>query len=213
MMHLVIADSELEMIPEEIKNHPAVRKHPNRILDSSLHHSAMEKILDGRRRGRPDIVHITLVIASESILNKEGKLRIYVHTRNNQVIYIKPKTRIIKNYNRFKGLMQQLFEYGRVPPKGEKLMEIKKEDLKNLIKKLPGKKILFSERGERKEIKEVMEENVVCIIGGFPHGDFLSPVYEMVDEVISIYHESLPSWIVAMEIMAGYENKFIFPIP
>jgi len=213
MMHLVIADSELEMIPDEIRNHPSVRMGHNRILDSSLHHSAMEKIPDGRRRGRPDIVHITLLIASESILNREGKLRIYIHTRNNEVIYIKPETRIIKNYNRFKGLMHQLFEHGKVPPKGEKLMEIKKEDLDTLIKKLPGKKILFSEEGKRKEIREVMERDAVCIIGGFPHGDFISPVHEMVDEIISIYHEPLPSWTVAMEAIACYENKFISPIP
>ena len=35
---------------------------------------------------------------------------IIVHTRNNDVITIDPETRIMRNYTRFIGLMEQLFE-------------------------------------------------------------------------------------------------------
>ena len=213
MMHLVIADSELELIPREMKKHPAVKRHGGRILDSSLHHSAMKKLKDGYRRGRPDIVHISLLVATESILNKEGMLRIYVHTRNNEVIYIDPKTRIIKNYNRFKGLMQQLLEKERVPPDGEALMEVRKENIIQLLQKLDGKKILFTPNGKKCTLHEVLEENVVCIVGGFPHGDFLSSLEEVVDEKVSIYDDALTTWSVIMEAIAAYENKFIFSSP
>ena len=213
MMHLVLADSELELIPKKIAGHPSVRGYRSRILDSSLHHNAMKSLEDGYRRGRPDIVHISLLVAMESILNREGMLRVYVHTRGDTVIYINPETRIIKNYGRFKGLMQQLLERGRVPSNGEILMEARNETLAQLLEKLDGRKILFSPEGKRGSTGEIMEEDVVCIIGGFPHGDFLSPVYDMADEVVSIYHEVLPAWTVVMEAIVSYENKFIFKQP
>ncbi len=209
MMHLILADSELEIIPKKIIKHPAVRNSKSKILDASLHHAAMKGLKQWQRRGRPDIVHVFLLIANESILNKEGMLRTYVHTRNDEVIYIKPETRIIKNYNRFKGLMEQLFEHGKVPPENEALMEMRKENLEKLLDKLEGKRILFSMDGERRKLEDIMEEDVICIIGGFPSGDFLSPVHKMVDEVVSIYHEMLPAWIVGIEAIVAYENKFV----
>ncbi|HEC88395.1 MAG TPA: 16S rRNA methyltransferase [Thermoplasmata archaeon] len=209
MMHLILADSELEKIPAEIKNHSCVRKNRSFILDASLHHSAMKKIKDWQRRGRPDIVHLFLLISQESILNKEGMLRTYVHTRNNKVIYINPETRIIKNYNRFKGLIEQLFKVKKVPVEGNALMEVKERKLEELLYKLKGKKILFTSKGNRKRIEDVMEKDVVCIIGGFPSGDFMTNVYDMADEKICIYDKVLPAWIVAMEAIVAYENKFI----
>lgn len=212
MMHLVLADAELEIVPAKIRRHAAVRKSKSMLLDASLHHTAMRGIENWQRRGRPDIVHVFLLIAHDSILNKEGMLRTYVHTRNDEVIYIKPETRIIKNYNRFKGLMEQLFQHRRVPPDNEPLMEMKNEKLEDLLKKLDGKKILFSEKGKKVKLDEMMEEEIVCIIGGFPHGDFLSPVDEMVDEIVKIYDAPLPAWTVEMEAIVAYENKFIvFP--
>ncbi|MEO2151558.1 MAG: 16S rRNA methyltransferase, partial [Thermococcus sp.] len=86
MLHLVIADSELELVPESIADHPAVVNYARRrgkkpeevILEGSYHHAALRKLEDGERRGRPDIVHICLLNALESIANKEGKLRVYV---------------------------------------------------------------------------------------------------------------------------------------
>ncbi|HEC76995.1 MAG TPA: 16S rRNA methyltransferase [Thermoplasmatales archaeon] len=209
MMHLILADSELERIPAEIKNHSCVKKNRSFILDASLHHSSMKKIKDWQRRGRPDIVHLFLLISQESILNKEGMLRTYVHTRNNEVIYTNPETRIIKNYNRFKGLIEQLFEIKKILYEENVLMEMKEEKLEELLSKLKGKRILFTIKGNKKRIEDVIEEDVVCIIGGFPFGDFITNVYDMADEKICIYDRMLPAWIVAMEAIVAYENKFI----
>ena len=199
MMHLILADSELELMPEEIKKGRI-------LLDSSLHHSLMKGFKDWKRRGRPDIVHIFLLIAQESILNKEGLLRTYVHTRNNEIIYVNPEMRIIKNYNRFKGLMQQLLIHGKVPLKGGSLMKMKKERLDELLNKIKAKKIVFSRKGKRKALQDVFEENVACIIGGFPSGNFISSVEKYADEIIRLHEEMLPAWIVAMEAIVAYEN-------
>lgn len=118
MLTIILAESELEKIPNQILSHPSVISHSkqfnkrpvNMILDASFHHSAMKNMPEGERRGRPDIVHISLLTALESILNKKGELKVVVHTRNNEAIYIDPETRLMKNYVRFIGLIEQLFE-------------------------------------------------------------------------------------------------------
>ena len=99
MLTLVLAEAEVELMPAELTRHPAViayarqrRKQPTQILlDSNYHHSAMTTLPEGRRRGRPDITHLFLLTALESIVNKKGQLNIIVHTRNDMVITINPR--------------------------------------------------------------------------------------------------------------------------
>jgi rRNA small subunit pseudouridine methyltransferase Nep1 len=212
-----LADSELEIIPPEIVHLPAVRKDAERrgkkadelLLDSSIHHSAMNGLKGRERRGRPDIVHISVLIANESILNKEEMLDMVVHTRNDYVIKISPKMRVVKNYNRFKGLVEQLFREREVP-KGEPLMKIDKGNVGAVLDEMGADRvILLSESGKKKKLEDVFMENTVCVIGGFPHGDFISPVKEIADEIISVYPSPLPAWIALMEVVASYERKFM----
>src|SRR3972149_3007475 len=106
MLTLLLADAELELAPPEIQKHPSVRASARKrgrsptsiLLDSSLHHPALRKFLEGERRGRPDFVHLVLVLALDSILGAEAGLRLFVHTRIVEVIQLAPKTRIPKNY-------------------------------------------------------------------------------------------------------------------
>lgn len=214
---MILADSELEIIPPEIFHMPAVKKDAERrrkkadelLLDSSIHHSAMNALRDRGRRGRPDIVHTSMLIANESILNREEMLDMVVHTRNDYVIKISPEMRVVKNYTRFKGLMEQLFREGEVP-KGKPLMKMEKGNIGAVLRGLDADRvILLSEDGEKKNLEDVLTENSACIIGGFPHGDFISPVKEIADEVLSIYPSPLPAWIALMEAIASYERKFM----
>jgi rRNA small subunit pseudouridine methyltransferase Nep1 len=119
-----LADAELELIPQEIRFHPVIqrsgkkrRKSPRQmLLESDLHKSALRKLDGGDRRGRPDIVHFFLLLAMDSILNKKRVLRTLIHTRNDQLISVQPETRIPRNYNRFVGLIEDLFQRRAVPP-------------------------------------------------------------------------------------------------
>ena len=150
---LVLAESSLELIPKELWSDPSVIKNAKRrrkkpaeiLLDKSLHYHAMKNIAKREKRGRPDIVHVSLLLALNSPLNQEGMLNIYVHTLENYVITVNPKVRIPKNYNRFVGLMEQLLKYGKVPPKSEKpLLYVKTMSLKDLISKInPKSNIAF----------------------------------------------------------------------
>jgi len=215
MLHLVIADSEIELVPESIVNHPAVvgyarkrRKRPEEvILEGSYHHSALRNLEDGERRGRPDIVHICLLNALESIANREGKLRVYVHTRNDEVIYIRPETRLPRNYNRFLGLLESLFK-SKVVPRDLALLRIEEKTLKELVDEInPDGVFVMHEEGELMRPRDfgmVLAglENPLVIVGGFPHGDFRSSVS---GERVSLYREPLMAWTVVNEVVVNFE--------
>lgn len=218
MMHLILADSELEIVPREIQGHPSVVKHAkmrkkrpsNLLLDATYHHQAIRSRYgaEAERRGRPDIVHFFLMNVQESILNREGKLRVYVHTRNNDVIHISPETRLPKAYPRFVGLMENLFHNKAVPNADEPLMWIEKISLQSLVERIGTRSIVLSEKGKREALGEyTLPEDVTVIIGGFPHGDFLSNV-SFADEIISIYDGALMAWVAAYEIIVEYERRF-----
>ncbi len=215
MLHLVIAETELEPVPESIRDHPAVVKYAKRkgkkpvevLLDSTYHHAAIKKLPDGERRGRPDIVHICLLNALESIANKEGLLRVYVHTRNDEVIYIKPETRIPRNYNRFVGLMESLFR-DRIVPRDLGLLRMEKMSLTELIEGInPDGIFVMHERGTLTKPLDFGRRlaslgNPAVIVGGFPHGDFINHVR---GEKVSLYRGPLMAWTVISEVLSGFE--------
>ncbi|HEX9907549.1 MAG TPA: 16S rRNA methyltransferase, partial [Thermoplasmata archaeon] len=85
---MIIADSELELIPPEIVNERAILnnarargKAPEKILlDASHHHPAFGKLPESERRGRPDLVHFFLMLCLDSDLSAAGNLTVFVHT-------------------------------------------------------------------------------------------------------------------------------------
>lgn len=210
MLHVVLAESELELVPPEIASHPQVRAYARKrgkkaeetLLDATYHYRAMRKLSDWERRGRPDIVHVCLLNALESIANKEGLLRLYVHTRNDEVIHVKPETRIPKNYNRFVGLMEELFRRG-VVPKGLELLRMERKSLEELLDELGGEVFILHEGGEPVSIVDLVEvlEGAVVVIGGFPHGDFKRMPR---GRRVSIYPKPLTAWSVLNEVVVSY---------
>lgn len=55
----------------------------------------------------------------------------------------------------------------------------------------------------------VSKEDETCvIIGGFPHGDFLSNVTELSNELVSIDPEPLRAPTVLMRAIFAYEDAF-----
>ena len=217
MLHLVIADAELELVPKAMADHPAVVNYAKRrgkrpgevLLDGTYHHAVLRKLPDGERRGRPDIVHLCLLNALESIASKEGLLRVYVHTRNDEVIHIKPETRLPRNYNRFVGLMESLFKRGAVP-KGLELLRLERKSLEELVEEIGSDGIfVMHERGHFVKPRELGRtlaelENPVVIIGGFPHGDFRS---EVSGRRVSVYQKPLVAWAVVNEVVINFESN------
>jgi rRNA small subunit pseudouridine methyltransferase Nep1 len=203
MLSMVFADAPVELVPTRLLSHPAVRKYAQRfnkgkniLMDDSYHHSAMRTLTHWERRGRPDIVHFSLLQVLGSPLSREGKLAIYVHTTEERLITIAPQTRLPRNYSRFKGLMEQLLaEKGS---KGSLINVREKVSFKTFVEGLDcGDAVLgFSKRGEHVKLSEIfsgrdLSENMAIVIGAFPRGDFSQPVKESVKKMLSIYPDSL----------------------
>ncbi|MFX0096444.1 MAG: 16S rRNA methyltransferase [Candidatus Hodarchaeota archaeon] len=220
MLHFLLAESGLEVIPFRFQRHSSVRHQARRkkkdpselLLDVSLHHTLISQLPNGEKRGRPDIVHFCLLSILGTPLNKAGLLRTYVHTIDDKVLFINPEIRPPRNYNRFVGLIEQLFKIGQVPPVGAPLLHIERKSLHELIEEIePQMTILFSEGGvpttsEALVSKLKKGEDTAVIVGGFPHGEFSSQTRKLADVNISIDAEPLDSWIVAARVISAYEE-------
>ena len=225
MLVLVLAEAALETVPEKLWSHPAVRRHSKRqrkpagqlLLDRSLQHQAMKQLDDNLKRGRPDITHFCLLQALVSPLNKEGLLQVYVHTRQDQVITVNPNTRLPRNYNRFNGLMEQLFQQGKVPSKGETLLTLEQKTLKQLLAETEADHVLaFSRRGQPKTLTEAVfslkqKQKPAIIIGGFPHNTFSDSTVQLADELVCIDTEMLETWTITSRAIYQYEQAISLP--
>jgi rRNA small subunit pseudouridine methyltransferase Nep1 len=217
---LILAESSLETVPKEIASHPSVRRWAARrgkspletLLDISIHYHAMRSLPNREKRGRPDIVHVSLLEALSSPLNLEGRLRVVVHTIGDYVLFVDSKTRIPRNYMRFVGLIEQAFKYGRVPPDSEKpLIEVVALSFPKLLQELGVDGIvLLDERGVREKPETVcskaLEEGLPIVIGGFQRGDFSPVVKSYAKYTYSIYRKPLDTWVVVSRVLSGCER-------
>lgn len=225
MLTFVLVEAALETVPIELWNHPAVRRHSKRqrkppkqlLLDRSFHHAAMLRLEDNLKRGRPDITHFTLLEALGSPLNKEGHLQVYVHTNQDCVITVNPAARLPKNYSRFVGLIEQLFQQGKVPLDGETLLTLEQKTLQQLLTKTKADYVLaFSKEGKPKTVRNAVsvlqsKQHPAVIVGGFPHGHFLKTVAQFVDETVCVDPEMLEAWTITSRVIYEYERTLSLP--
>ncbi len=219
MISMIIAEAALETVPAEIADHPAVRNQAARrgkaaeqtLLDMSYHYAAMKSLRNWERRGRPDITFVTLLNLLESPLNYEGHLAVYVHTLEDLVISMDPRVKLPRNYLRFVGLMEQLLEEGKIPPKGRPLMTVSRQSLGGLISRIgPSRTVALTERGKRVRLGEycqqLAKESPAILIGGFQRGEFRKKDLDLAGERVSIYGKPLDAWIAASEMVHGFEQ-------
>ena len=181
------------------------------LLDASHHHPAFGKLPDGDRRGRPDIVHISLLLLLDSDVNAQGRMRIFVHTRNDDVIAVKPDTRLPPNYIRFVGLIEQLFEQQVVPSRENALLELRhKVTLDMLVNALkPDEVIVLDPEGERVSLAETISSSdskrTVVIMGGFSKGTLKSDLTKLRPRRISFGDRMMKVWTVASKAVRAIE--------
>lgn len=224
MLHLAFVESALERVPPRLWSHPSVRHQARAVgkppgcllLDRSYHHQAMRRLSNAAKRGRPDILHVSLLAAFGTPLNREGLLRTYVHTLDDHLLHFHPEVRLPKNYPRFVGLMEQLYEQGTLPVAGPLLMTVERGQFETLLDEVhPSHVIAFSRRGRPTLLPEVLErhkdEALMVVVGAFPHGHFSEPLERRVDELIAIDKDPLEAWIVASRILYEYERLIGLP--
>jgi rRNA small subunit pseudouridine methyltransferase Nep1 len=226
VLNLVLAESALETIPRQLWRDPLIRRYAEKkgkeaqflLLDRSYHHAAMKNLPWSEKRGRPDIVHFSLLEALGSPLNKEGLLQVYVHTISNCIISIKPETRLPRNYDRFVRLFEQLFKLGQIPSNGPPLLTLTENtNLPRLVKKIkPDYTVAFSRKGSLRTLQESISEfpakrNPLAIVGGFPHGTLSEDCLKLADQVVAIDREMLETWTLTGRIIYEYEKLIDLP--
>ena len=222
---LVLADAALQRVPHEISSHPQVKYYAKRrgkpaeevLLDRSFHHSAMKWLARTRssicpeKMGRPDIVHNTLLQVLETPLNWMNQLRVLIHTQDGNLISINQRVRLPKNYLRFVGLIEQLFEQKKVPLKGEPLLTLERVTAKQMVNRMePAKVIGLSRLGRPRLLRDVAEDmsnltKPMVLIGAFPRGHFSRNTDRIIEETYSVDRTMLDAWVVAGRFVYDFE--------
>lgn len=150
---------------------------------------------------RPDLVHFSLLLAQNCRLAEEREIRTIVHTRENKVFRIEADANIPDRLNEFKKMIVRTVQGHEM-----KGITFSEQTLMEALKDEVGLKVVMSPEGIKKDPSKVFSriKDYVVIIGGFPSGDFVSPVYEWADEVISIADRVMKPWTVVAETLSGY---------
>ena len=221
MLSLILAESSLELVPKELHGHNSVIAHSKKIgkkpseiiLDNSWHFGAMKGISNEIKRGRPDIIHFSLLEATSIPLFFEKKISIYVHTINDKVISLGNDVRLPKSYHRFIGLIEKLFSEGTVEADGKNLLKIEDMNFKQLLEKISPKRIIgLSSQGIPSTCEEVakkLTDNSCIVIGGFPKGHFAPEIKKNFEYTVNVGLTSLEAHVIVSRILYEYE-KTIF---
>lgn len=216
MLYFVLAESALELVPKEIRKQPAVVSDARRrekeasemLLDRSFHHSAMTKLIDSEKRGRPDLVHVTLLNVTGTPLYLDGLVRVFVHTYDDMVLEIAEKTRIPKNYLRFRGLMEEALT--ERPKRG--LIRTHSMGIKELERMVSSDEVFgLSVQGRMVSLEELAKKittanNPSVIVGGFPHGHFSPDALSVMGQLVRISTKPLEAHVVASRVIYEVEK-------
>ena len=218
MISLVLAESALELVPLELQDHPSVLSHAQKLgkdpseilLDNSWHFAAMKGINNEIKRGRPDLVHFSILEATTIPLYLQNKIKIYIHTIDDKVIYIGENVHIPKSYHRFEGLIEKLFLEKTIRSDDSILLEIKEKSFSELINEIkPSKIIGFSTKGELSSFEKISSEisdNTCLIIGGFQKGHFSESTKNKINHLFSVDNLSYEAHVVIARILYEYEK-------
>ncbi len=221
MLSLVIAESALELVPKELQNHNSVlassrkfNKKPSEILlDVSWHFAAMKKMKNEIKRGRPDLIHFCLLEACSIPIYFENRLQVFVHTIDDRVIFFDRSVRLPKSYHRFAGLIEKLYSEHVIEENGKRLLEIKKMNFDDLIKKInPNQIIGLSSKGDSSSYQQVSEEiddDTCIIVGGFAKGQFSDSIKKYFDKTRSVDKNPLEAHIIISRVLYEYEKRII----
>ena len=214
----IFLEASLELVPESMRNHPAILKDAERrkkdpakiLLDDSKHHSAMKNFENRTKRGRPDIIHMCLLSVFDSPLGERSD--VFVHTIDGKIIRFSKGLRLPRNYNRFVGLMEQLLAEKRIESSGRILIKIEDLCLDELLTEIdPSDTILLTENGDLagEEVWSSLKSPVI-LIGAFPHGDFDNKLIKILKKFnpkfISLGRRSFTSLYVTNKVICLLEK-------
>lgn len=234
-LSLILAESALEMIPRKIFGHPSVKSHARHtgahpsymLLDNSWHYAAMKNFDNFGKRGRPDLVHLAILMATSTPLyNRYNDLNLYVHTIDNHVIHFGHRVRIPKSYHRFAGLIETLYRKNVITVEktssdtsrsGDVLLELRRnQTFASLISEKKFSKVIgLSTQGRLlsdpscayRDVANDLTDNSAIVIGGFQKGHFSDAINTHLHDVYSVDEYSLESHVVISRLLYECEIK------
>ena len=221
MISLIISESALELVPYELEDHPSVVSHAKKLgkypsdilLDNSWHFAAMKGLKDEIKRGRPDLVHFSILEATTIPLYLQNKLNLFVHTIDDKVIHFGKNVHLPKSYHRFEGVIEKLYQEKKIISNNELLLELKDQTFLELISEInPSKIIGFSTEGQLSSYEKIaaqISDNSCIVLGGFQKGHFSDSIQNKITDLYSVGDESFEGHVVASRILYEYE-KTIF---
>lgn len=221
MISLVLAESSLELVPPELQGHPSVLSHARRLqknpsevlLDNSWHYAAMRGIKDELKRGRPDLVHVSILAATSAPLYRENRVRIYVHTTGDHVITLGTNVSIPRSYHRFAGLVEKLFREKAIRGADGTLLKLDRRTFPELVDQLrPSRVAGLSTRGKPQSFEQIasqLDDGTCVVVGGFQKGHFSEPVQSRIGQMYSAGSMSYDAHVVVSRLLYEYE-KTIF---
>ena len=221
MISLILSQSSLELVPTELKHHPSVISHARKLgkrpseilLDNSWHFAAMKGIENEMKRGRPDLVHFSILEATTIPLYIQNKMKLFVHTIDDKVISFGENVHIPKSYHRFEGVIEKLYQEKKITTNNDILLEIKEQTFSELIDEInPSKVIGFSTKGQNSTYEKIAKEitdNTCIVLGGFQKGHFSDSVENKITDLYSVGDESFEGHVVVARMLYEYE-KTIF---
>ena len=186
----------------------------NILLDNSWHYAAMKGIENEIKRGRPDLVHFSILETTSIPLYEKNKIKIFVHTINDKVIEIGENVHIPKSYHRFAGLIEKLFLEKTITSNNQVLLSIKDQNFTELIDEIkPSKVIGLSTNGKSNSFENLgksFPDNCCIVIGGFQKGHFSESTKSKFTELYSIAKMSLEAHVVIARILYEYEKNHFY---
>lgn len=221
MLHIVLADTAMELIPETLLLVSSVQNNIQKygsaanLLDTTWHHTAMQGLPNVDARGRPDILHHFLLDTTGSIANLNQQLKIYFHinTPKPRLFQVDSTMHPPRDYLRFKSLMYQLLTLGHIPPAAPFLIREMTESLTTWVKttRISSEFIWKMTRTGKLTALEPMfhlhpkDQDLIIIIGGFQKGTFSAEITSLPGKSFAISTLGLDSWTVVNRILVGYE--------
>ena len=222
MISLILSESALELVPSELKHHQSIVSHARRLgknsseilLDNSWHFAAMKGIENEMKRGRPDLVHFSILEATTIPLYFQNKMKLFVHTVDDKIISFGENVHIPKSYHRFAGVVEKLYREKQIIANNDDvLLKIEDKTFSELVDEInPSKIIGFSINGKKSTYEKIATEitDDACIVfGGFQKGHFSDLVENKITDLYSVGYESFEGHVVIARMLYEYE-KTIF---
>lgn len=218
MISLVLAESSLELVPAEIQSHPSVVRHAKRLgrmpseilLDNSWHFAAMRGLDCQIKRGRPDLVHFSILEAVTTPLYCRDRIELYIHTINDKIIRFGSGVRMPKSYHRFEGIMERLYRDRQITSGDHVLLELEDRSLQELLEEMnPKATIGLSTKGTPSTFEGIAAEipdGACIVIGGFQKGHFSDSAWHLMEPAYSVGTTSLESHVVVARMLYEYEK-------